>query len=94
MSDKPKVDNPDFDYRAISAASSQQILMSLDKSLKSYFFLLSSLGNGITKSLPVVQDFRDISTKQKAEMYFLILMRSLSTKEILFSFQRKKDYCL
>lgn len=40
--DRKLKDEDNFDYRAISAASSQQILMSLDKSLKSYFFAIKA----------------------------------------------------
>lgn len=40
--DRKLKDEDNFDYRAISAASSQQILMSLDKSLKSYFSAIKS----------------------------------------------------
>lgn len=40
--DRKLKDEDNFDYRAISAASSQQILMSLDKSLKSYFFTIKA----------------------------------------------------
>lgn len=79
-----------IDYRAMSGSSSQQVLMALDKNLKSYFSAIKSWKRD-NKSLPVVQNFRDINIKQKVEMYFLILMRSLSTKETSFSFQRKKD---
>lgn len=89
MSDKPKVDNSDFDYRAISAASSQQILMSLDKSLKSYF-LLSKHGKEITRNLPVVLSFQNTNIRLKVEMCSLTLMHSLSTEIIIFSFLRKK----
>lgn len=40
--DRKLKDEDNFDYRAISAASSQQILMFLDKSLKSYFFAIKA----------------------------------------------------
>lgn len=87
--DRKLKDEDNFDYRAISAASSQQILMSLDKSLKSYF-LLSKHGKEITRNLPVVLSFQNTNTRLKVEMCSLTLMHSLSTEIIIFSFLRKK----
>lgn len=83
-----KQDN--IDYRAMSANSSQQVLMALDKNLKSYFSAIKSWKRD-NKKFTGCPKFPRYKHKTKVEMYFLILMRSLSTKETSFSFQRKKD---
>lgn len=86
---KKMVAENNVDFRAMSGSSSQQILMALDKNLKSYFQPLKH-GKGITRNLPDVLNFRNTNIRQKEEMYFLILMCNSDIKENIFSFQRKK----
>ena len=86
---KKMVAENNVDFRALSGSSSQQILMALDRNLKSYFSAIKH-GKGITRNLPDVLNSRNTSIKQKEEIYFLILMHNLSIEENIFTFQRKK----
>lgn len=90
---KRMVAEDNIDYRAMSGSSSQQVLMTLDKNLKSYFSA-SRHGNVIIRNSQAALNSQNISIKQKAGMYFLTLMHSLNIEENLFTFPKRKDYLL
>lgn len=79
-----------IDYRAMSGSSSQQVLMALDRNLKSYFSAIKSWKRD-NKKFTGCPKFPRYKHKTKGRNVFLILMLSLNTKETSFSFQRKKD---
>lgn len=92
LNKKMVVEN-NIDYRAMSGSSSQQVLMALDKNLKSYFSAIKAWKRD-NKKFTGCPKFQNISIKQKAGMYFLILTHSLNIEEILSISLRRKDYLL
>lgn len=56
--------------------------------------LLSRHGSVIIRNLLAVLNFQNISIKQKAGAYFIILTHSLNIEEILSISLKRKDYLL
>lgn len=86
---KKMVAENNVDFRAMSGSSSQQILIALDKNLKSYFSAIKAWKRD-NKKFTGCPNSRNTNIKQKEGTYFLILMHNLSIEENIFTFQRKK----
>ena len=87
-----------IDYRSMSGSSSQQFLRFFTF-LRFLLILhlisrLSRHGNVIIRNLPAALNSQNISIKQKAGTYFLILTHSLNIEEILSISLKRKDYLL
>lgn len=87
--DRKLKSDDNMDYRAISAASSQQILMLLDKNLKSYFSAIKCWKRDNNKFTGCPK-FPKYKNKGNGRNIFYILADSLNIEVKLFISQRKK----